>query len=479
MPESLRLLLFGRDNRVGRRLVVLVVAFSTAITLFISVIQLAVEYQGLRRAIDRQLDAIAVHVPTIAASVWSFDADQVQRAIDGLALLPDMAVIRVIPADAGKRWIAGRGLDGDSDSVVRRYPLTYQSRGQNMEIGTLEVVASLEGAYRQLGHLALSIVLANGLKTVLLVVFLIYLVRRLITVRLEAMAEKVRRLVPELLPLREVVEARPEPLPEGLGELGAVSWMLDRTAEDLATAAAAMRQANEDLERRVRERTHELESFSYSVSHDLRAPLRAIDGFSKILIEDHQQQLDEEGRRLLAVVRNNTARMGQLIDDILQFSRVGRQDLNLAPVDMASLVAAVVGDLQQAWAGRRVEWEIGPLPVVPGDASMLRQVMVNLLGNALKFTQRRDPAHIAITAEADGPDWRFCVRDNGVGFDMRYVDKLFGVFERLHSSEEFEGTGIGLAIVKQVVSRLGGRVWAEGRPDEGAAIFFTLGKTRT
>jgi len=236
-----------------------------------------------------------------------------------------------------------------------------------------------------------------------------------------------------------------------------------------------------ELEKRVAERTaqwqlanKELEAFAYSVSHDLRAPLRAIDGFSRLVLQDHGPQLPPEAQRDLHKVRSSAQRMGQLIDDLLAFSRLSRQSLNKRPVAPQDLVRQALFDLQSDQEGRQVEVVISELPTCQGDAALLRQVWINLLSNALKFTQGRAPARIEVGCiEKDGEQVYF-VRDNGVGFDMQYAAKLFGVFQRLHSVEEYEGTGVGLAIVQRIIHRHGGRIWAEAQVDQGATFYFTL-----
>jgi len=236
-----------------------------------------------------------------------------------------------------------------------------------------------------------------------------------------------------------------------------------------------------DLERRVAERTlqlsetnKELESFSYSVSHDLRSPLRAIDGFTRILVEDHSSSLNEEGRRVCGVIRENTAKMGRLIEELLAFSRLGHAAMNLAPLDMAGLVQEVFGEVLPVPEDGRIEVRVGPLPPAMGDRILVHQVWLNLVGNAVKFSSKRERAVVEVDGVREGTENAYRIRDNGAGFDMNYVDKLFRVFQRLHGEREFQGSGIGLAIVQRIVHRHGGRVWAEGEPDKGATFHFTL-----
>ncbi|HEY3761914.1 MAG TPA: CHASE3 domain-containing protein [Verrucomicrobiae bacterium] len=220
----------------------------------------------------------------------------------------------------------------------------------------------------------------------------------------------------------------------------------------------------------------ELEAFSYSVSHDLRAPLRHIDGFVQLLDKNASSSLDERSRRFLDIIADSSHRMGALIDDLLVFSRMGRSEMRRARVESDALIHEVVDSLHSDLEGRNIEWKIAKLPQVQADASMLRQVWANLIGNAVKYSRPRDPARIEIGCNENGEEFVFFVRDNGVGFDMQYVHKLFGVFQRLHRTEEFEGTGIGLANVQRIVLRHHGRVWAEGALNEGSAFFFAIPK---
>jgi signal transduction histidine kinase len=231
---------------------------------------------------------------------------------------------------------------------------------------------------------------------------------------------------------------------------------------------------NRDLESAVKE----LDAFSYSVSHDLRAPLRAIEGFSRILLKQHAPELSPEGREYLDLVRENTVQMGHLVDDLLAFARLGRQPLVTRPISTRTMVKQVVREVRQQHEGRAVTVSLGDLPDLRGDPRLLKQVFINLVDNAFKYTRRKHEAHIDIASrEVDG-ERVFSVRDDGVGFDTQYADKLFGVFQRMHRAEDFEGTGVGLAIVQRVIHRHGGRIWAEAAVDQGATFSFTIGSPK-
>ena len=242
-----------------------------------------------------------------------------------------------------------------------------------------------------------------------------------------------------------------------------------------------IRRVNEELEARVHERTaqlestnKELEAFTYSVSHDLRAPLRAIDGFSRILLADYASDLSQDIGRYLHLIRENTLHMGHLIDDLLSFSRLSRQSLVKENVDHVGLVFEAIESLSQERQNRQIEIKVGDLPPSQGDTHLLRLVWINLLSNAIKYTRNQKQASITIDHfNKDGQEIYY-IQDNGVGFDMKFVDKIFGVFQRLHRGDEYEGTGVGLAIVQRIIDRHGGRIWAESSPEAGATFYFTL-----
>jgi signal transduction histidine kinase/CHASE3 domain sensor protein len=285
-----------------------------------------------------------------------------------------------------------------------------------------------------------------------------------------------------------------EALGEQARELATVVEM--SRIETLNQSNQEIRKLNEELEQRVLDRTaelvaanKELDSFSYSISHDLRAPLRAIDGFSRIVLEDYGEPLAAEGKAYLQRVRDNTRQMGMLVDDLLAFARLGRQALTKHPVDPEKLVRRCLEEMAKEQQDRNVEIVVGTLPVCSADSILLKQVWTNLLSNALKYTRKQEHARIEIGSRtrprlaADGqplaPDCAdtelvYFVKDNGAGFDMKYVGKLFGVFQRLHRADDYEGTGVGLAIVQRIIQRHGGRIWADAKPNQGATFFFTL-----
>jgi light-regulated signal transduction histidine kinase (bacteriophytochrome) len=250
-----------------------------------------------------------------------------------------------------------------------------------------------------------------------------------------------------------------------------------------AMAIRQLRLENAELLARLQDRTaqleaanEELESFSFSVSHDLRAPLRVINGFADILIREHTADVSAEARRLLGIVIDRSKQMSQLIEDLLKFSQLSRSSMSQNTVRMTALVNEVIADLRSDDPSRVVEINVDPLPDEIGDLNLLRQVLVNLLSNALKFTRGKDPAVINVSCIPGEKETVYVIRDNGVGFDMRYAQRLFGVFKRLHRTEEFEGTGVGLSIVQRIIQRHGGRVWAEAEVGQGATFSFALPK---
>jgi signal transduction histidine kinase len=277
-----------------------------------------------------------------------------------------------------------------------------------------------------------------------------------------------------------VVTAKNSTIVEALGSLLLAlisAFLLARVVAQMEAAGVAIQVLNRELEGRIGELTevnNELEAFTYSVSHDLRAPLRHIDGFSKILLDQSADQLNEAGKRAMDRIRYGAQQMGHMIDDLLEFSRLGRRDVARRITNLRSVVDEALEILKPAMEGRDIDLRIGELPVLDCDPALLRHVMVNLLSNAIKFTRDSQPAVIEVGQITSNEAPVVFVRDNGIGFDMRYVDKLFGIFQRLHRREDFEGIGVGLATVQRVIHKHGGRVWAEAEIGKGSTFYFVL-----
>lgn len=282
-----------------------------------------------------------------------------------------------------------------------------------------------------------------------------------------------------LLSTYETAVMKNRQLKEAQDKLKVMNEQLESEIAERSRKEEEVRRLNEDLRRRamqLEEANKDLESFSFSISHDLKAPLRALTGFSSMLLDDHARELQGEACYLLEAIGANAKNMARLIDDILAFSRAGGKEIELNLIDIGNIVKDVIEEVKPSVEGRTVRFDLGELPSAMGDCPTVRQVFFNLIANAVKFTRPRDEAIIEIRGEESGDEITYYVKDNGVGFNPAYSDKLFGLFQRLHSAKEFEGTGIGLASIKRIVNKLGGRVWATGSPDEGASFYFTLRK---
>lgn len=267
----------------------------------------------------------------------------------------------------------------------------------------------------------------------------------------------------------------------GHDELGSLTDAFNNMLTQIEQQNLALKEFNQNLEQKVRERTtqlesvnKELEAFSYSISHDLRAPLRGIIGFTAILEEDYSSKLDDEAKRITAVIKANTLKMGHLIDDLLTFSRMGRQDMVKTVIPCEQMIEEVIKEMVPENKMGRISWILHQVPDVKGDINAIRQVWINLISNAIKYSGNREQPRIEIGSFKEREQTVFFIKDNGVGFDEKYKGKLFRVFQRLHSADEFEGTGVGLAIVEKIISKHGGSVRAEGRLNEGAGFYFTL-----
>jgi signal transduction histidine kinase len=408
------------------------------------------------------LAALRAEPRIIAAGIYRADGQRFaiydRQAPQGATMLPAQLVAP----------ISGHRFEREHLELIR--PIV----GGGQTLGTVYILADLHEIQQRLIRY-LGIASLVGLASFVLALWISSQLQRRIAGPLVQLAHTARRVSAEQdYTVRVPVNSRDEP-----GLLGeAFNAMLTQ----IQARDSALRQAHDELEQRVRERTaqleaanHELEAFSYSISHDLRAPLRAINGFARILLEEHAPHLADEAQEYLQLVRDNAQYMGQLIDDLLAFSRLSRQPLTKQPVAPADLVRQALNDLRPMQGERYIDFRIGALPLCQADPALLKQVFVNLLANAIKFTSRRDLAVIEVGCHEEQGEHVYYVKDNGVGFNMAYVDKLFGVFQRLHRADEYDGTGVGLAIVQRIIHRHGGRIWAEAAVDQGATFSFTLG----
>jgi len=472
-----------RDVPIRRKMMVLLLATSIAVMLMMRGAFFTYELITFRKTMVRQVVTIGNVLAANSTAALAFENSDDAREILA-ALQTERHVTAAALYDHNDRFFAAYpaaltaadfppkpGALGQStvdDGLVSVQPVMQRER----RLGTLLLKYETTSMLSEFIWGSVVIALAVMAMVLLITYFLSSILQRQVTRPILALAETAREFAHSGdYSLRAVRYGRDE-----VGQLtDSFNQMLDR-----------LDTLNQELERRVQERTSqleaankELEAFSYSVSHDLRAPLRHIDGFAGLLVKSDTNNLSPRGRSHLNQIMDSAKQMGMLVDDLLVFARMGRAEMRLGPVDLPRLAEETLEGMRPEMQGRNVQWIKGTLPVVHGDRPMLRQVLVNLFSNALKYSRTRDPAVIEYGAreDADG-NWDIFVRDNGVGFDMKYASKLFGVFQRLHRAEEFEGTGIGLANVQRIVNRHGGRVWADAKPDAGATFHFTLPKPK-
>ena len=401
----------------------------------------SVSIYELARAITQGLDHDAVIERTLAAAAAQSDAG---------------AVYLLIPGADEERTLVVAGMAGPTARPLSAAPLAREPLGEWLAKASVQLDALAQEAEAP-------VLFAHPFDAAIAVALPLIAAGKLFGVLGFSPARSQRRV--------------------SVGQLKALDVLARTAATAFATAAlvSELKAMNEELELRVEQRTHELEiankdleSFSYSISHDLREPLRAVEGFCEMFRAEFGAGVPEEGRAVLARIAAGASRMTQLVNDLLHFSRFSREPLQRVPVPMRALVQQVLARLTEAIGARPVSVQVVDLPDCCADPRLLEQVWVNLLSNAFKFTAGRDPARVEIGALHQGTEHVYYVRDNGVGFDMRYAAKLFGVFQRLHSVQEFEGTGVGLSIVHRIVTRHGGRVWADSRLGEGTTFYFTL-----
>ncbi|WP_161539614.1 sensor histidine kinase [Paramagnetospirillum kuznetsovii] len=489
---------------IGLRLLAAIFMFSTAVTLATTVFELYVDYRGQIQEIrDRFGDVENANLGSLGGAMWSLDTDQLQLQIEGIKRLPDMQYLEVreVGRSLKRRVMVSVGERGVGPVLTQEFPIVYadsKDRSTEQTIGVLYMEATLTGVYNRLVDKAVVILISQGVKTFLVSMFILYIVYRLVTRHLIAIAGYVGRFnlnVTQPLALTRHRPSKEDELDRMVGAFNSMSSGLreayhqlrDVNAE-LEEDIAARRKAEEEvtrlnaeLEQRVRQRTAELEAsnkeldaFTYSVSHDLRAPLRRIEGFGQILDTEYSGSLDERFGHYLTRIRAGARDMAEMIDSFLQLSRSTRSELTVEPINLSDIAHKVASRLREKDPQRSVSIEIAPDLMTKGDRRLMDAVLENLLGNAWKYSRHNKSATISFGTEMAEGRLVYVVRDNGAGFDMNYLDRLFMPFSRLHRAEEFEGTGIGLATVLRILARHGGRIWAEGAIGKGAVFRFTL-----
>lgn len=410
-----------------------------------------------------------------------YDAVLTQRVM-GLNLLSDMGIKSVIPLDVqipefrqdfcfavqkGNTLLLSRLNEGLSIIIANKTfeQIRYQWFGPEDK----EKIN-----YREVIRILLSYLIPL---LIIIAMVVIILMRKVIRHQTRNLSREISERRKTEIELRQLKNELEETVAQRTAELEEKIQKLDKSEKAMLYMVEDLNSITSELKgerRKLLLSNQELEAFTYSVSHDLRAPLRAIDGYSKFLLEDYSDTLDLEGKRYINVIRQSSGKMDQLITDLLSLSRVSRSDMNLMKIDMKALIEAVYQDTASPEEKKEFTFIIGKLPRATGDPTLLKQVWQNLIGNALKYSSKSSVKQIEIAAEEQESEIIYSIKDHGTGFNDKYKQKLFGVFQRLHSEEEFEGTGVGLAIVKRIIHRHGGQVWAEGRIDEGASFFLSL-----
>ncbi|BAE50215.1 sensor histidine kinase [Paramagnetospirillum magneticum] len=479
----------GRENRIGRRLIVLIVTFSSFLALLATAYQLIHEYRQQRADMDDQLEEVRIFLPPITGSVWTLDEQQITLALDSLTRLPHVEHVVITTVDSRNTWSSGTIKSGRL--LSRQYPLSREIRGETQRIATLDVTASLDGIYDRLLSQAITILASNAIKTFLVAAFMYVIFSHLVTRRVEELARSVGNLVPESLMTQASIYDERLGFPENGDEIDRLRWAYDNIGRQLHLAAQDLRDRHDELQHEIQERTRaesdlqqviaelsrtnaELERFAYVAAHDLQEPVRGLVSFSQLLERKYAVDLEGEGKDYLRFIIAEAQRMSNLVRDLLEYSRAGGAGLTVATVDCAELVESVVQSLRPRIEQKGARLEIGPLPSLSADRGQLYQVFHNLLGNALKYGAENAVPEVRISAERDGAAWRFAVADNGIGIDAQYHDYVFEVFRRLHTTAAYSGTGIGLAICKRIVESHGGRMCLTSTPGQGSTFFFTI-----
>ena len=463
------------------------------LTLILTVFQLYRDYQADIDQVEISFKQIeSVHLTSITEHLWITDIDGLGTIVNGLANMRDINYIAIF--EDGNISIEHGEKPTMSDGF-RSYPLVIKKQGILIEMGLLEIGFDINAIQQRLYDRTFVILAGNFIKTALVVMFMMLIFYRVVSRHLTFISHYLVGLEigdsNQLLKLdrtalslnkKDELDLVADSINQYLTEIDKHLTERKKTEDLLKKSNDEYNHLNQELDQRVEIRTRELEvavreleAFTYSISHDLRSPLRSLDGFSQAILEDHSDKLDETGRDYLNRIRKASVRMGDLIDDLLHLSQVSKSDVKVGPVNLSQLVTGISEDIKRAGDSRNFEFVIANELEVDGDSRLLKVALENLLGNAAKYSTPREVSRIEF-GEAPTKDGRrvFYIRDNGVGFDMRYADKLFVSFQRLHHAKDFPGNGIGLSIVERVIKKHGGAVWADSVLNEGATFYFQL-----
>jgi signal transduction histidine kinase len=491
-----------RSRSIAQRLLLHIIIFSSFVTLIATSVQLFTDYQRDVGVINSRLNDIeSGYLASISASLWNIDIKQLELLMDGIKHLPDIQLVEIHERtdQFSNPLYLTRGEATSGRRLSREFPIIHSVGEEARRIGTLSVHASLNDVYKRLWEKAVLIFLSQGIKTFLVSLFTLYIFYHLVTRHLSEIAHFVKNIevekIQDKLRLQRKQREKNDELDDVVTAFNAMTLKLFQTYEKLRIAnqnleddIVARKKAEQEvihlnrvLEHRVKQRTAELEaankelgSFCYSVSHDLRAPLRRIEGFRRMLNEGYGEQVDDKGRHYLTRIEAGTREMSDMINSFLRLSRATQGEMNIEHYNISILAEKILARLLDQEPERTVNITIQTDVYAEVDKKFFEVLLTNLFENAWKYSLKNRVTDIQFGMLPETDQRVYYIRDNGVGFDMAYADRLFSPFSRLHNIEEFEGAGIGLATVQRIIARHGGRIWAESAPGQGATFYFTL-----